>query len=76
MDRVRMGIVGVGNCASSFVQGLTYYAEAGANEPMPGLMNADLGGYHVGDIQISSAFDVSAHKVGRDVAEAIHVRPG
>jgi len=73
--RVRVGIVGVGNCASSFVQGLTYYRNAKSNEPVPGLMNADLGGYHISDIQIASAFDVNADKVGRDVADAIFARP-
>jgi myo-inositol-1-phosphate synthase len=73
--RVRVGIVGVGNCASSFVQGLTYYQNAKSNEPVPGLMNVDLGGYHISDIQIASAFDVNASKVGRDVAEAVFARP-
>src|SRR5437868_2111783 len=73
--KVRVGIVGVGNCASSFVQGLTYYSHARANEPVPGLMHADLGGYHVSDIEISAAFDVNANKVGRDVAEAIYIEP-
>ena len=73
--KLRVGIVGVGNCASSFVQGLSYYAEAKANEPVPGLMNVELGGYHVGDIEIASAFDVSAAKVGRDVGEAILAAP-
>lgn len=73
--RVRVGIVGVGNCASSFVQGLTYYRDAKSNEPVPGLMNADVGGYHISDIEISSAFDVNANKVGRDVADAIWARP-
>jgi myo-inositol-1-phosphate synthase len=73
--KLRVGIVGVGNCASSFVQGLTYYAEAKANEPVPGLMNVELGGYHVGDIEIASAFDVSRDKVGLDVAEAVFARP-
>jgi myo-inositol-1-phosphate synthase len=73
--KLRVGIVGVGNCASSFVQGLSYYGEAKANEPVPGLMNVELGGYHVGDIEIASAFDVSAEKVGRDVAEAVFARP-
>jgi myo-inositol-1-phosphate synthase len=72
---VRVGIVGVGNCASSFVQGLSFYSNARANEPVPGLMNVDLGGYHVGDIRISAAFDVSADKVGYDVADAIYARP-
>jgi myo-inositol-1-phosphate synthase len=73
--KVRIGIVGVGNCASSFVQGLAHYAGAQANEPIPGLMNIELGGYHIGDIEIASAFDVSAAKVGLDVAEAIHAAP-
>jgi myo-inositol-1-phosphate synthase len=73
--RLRVGIVGVGNCASSFVQGLTYYRDARANEPVPGLMNVALGGYHVGDIEVSAAFDVNAAKVGRDVADAIHAPP-
>jgi myo-inositol-1-phosphate synthase len=73
--KVRVALVGVGNCASSFVQGLTYYGQVGANEPVPGLMNANLGGYHVGDIEISAAFDVNAAKVGRDVSEAIFAPP-
>jgi myo-inositol-1-phosphate synthase len=73
--RVRVGIVGVGNCASSLIQGLTYYRDAKSNEPVPGLMNADVGGYHVSDVEISSAFDVNASKVGRDVAEAIFTAP-
>src|SRR5207245_10586726 len=73
--RVRVGIVGVGNCASSFVQGLTYYRDAKSNEPVPGLMNADLGGYHISDIEVSSAFDVNANKVARDVAEHIFLKP-
>lgn len=73
--RVRVGIVGVGNCASSFVQGLTYYRDATANEPVPGLMNAEVGGYHISDIEIASAFDVNANKVGRDVAAAIWASP-
>ncbi len=74
-QKLRVGFVGVGNCASSFVQGLSYYGEAKANEPVPGLMNVELGGYHVGDIEIASAFDVSADKVGLDVAEAVFARP-
>src|SRR5579884_2033710 len=73
--KIRVGIVGVGNCASSFIQGLSFYGHARSNEPVPGLMNADLGGYGVGDVEISSAFDVSAHKVGRDVSEAILAPP-
>lgn len=73
--RVRIGLVGVGNCASALVQGLSYYRDAQSNEPVPGLMNVDLGGYHVSDIEIASAFDVHADKVGRDVADAIWIKP-
>jgi myo-inositol-1-phosphate synthase len=72
---VRIGIVGVGNCASSFVQGLSYYRDAKGNEPIPGLMNAELGGYHISDVEVSAAFDVNASKVGRDVSEAIFAKP-
>jgi myo-inositol-1-phosphate synthase len=73
--KVRVGVVGVGNCASSFVQGLSHYATATANEPPPGLMHVDLGGYHVGDVELASAFDIHASKVGVDVGEAIFVPP-
>ncbi|WP_108460503.1 inositol-3-phosphate synthase [Devosia naphthalenivorans] len=73
--KVRVGIVGVGNCASSLVQGLTYYKDADGNEPVPGLMHVNLGGYHVSDIEIAAAFDVSTAKVGRDIAEAIYAAP-
>jgi myo-inositol-1-phosphate synthase len=74
-DKVRIGVVGVGNCASSFIQGLTHYRDVNSNEPTPGLMHAGIGNYHVRDIEIASAFDISAHKVGRDVAEAIWAPP-
>jgi myo-inositol-1-phosphate synthase len=73
--KLRIAIVGVGNCASSLVQGLTYYRDADGNEPIPGLMHASLGGYHVSDIEISAAFDVAESKVGRDVSEAIFAPP-
>ncbi len=73
--KVRVGIVGVGNCASSLVQGLSHYAEAAENAPPPGLMHVDLGGYHVGDVEVASAFDIHAGKVGRDVSEAIRIAP-
>jgi myo-inositol-1-phosphate synthase len=72
---IRVGIVGVGNCASSLIQGLTYYRGNSSNAPMAGLMSPNIGGYGVGDVRISSAFDVSAAKVGRDVADAIFVPP-
>ncbi|PWC36102.1 inositol-3-phosphate synthase [Azospirillum sp. TSO35-2] len=73
--KLRVAVTGVGNCASSFVQGLCYYADAKDNEPPPGLMTVDLGGYHVGDIEISAAFDVNASKIGLDVGEAIFASP-
>ncbi len=69
--KVRVGIVGVGNCASSLVQGIEFYRHASGNEPIPGLMNVDLGGYGVGDIEVVSAFDVVSTKVGHDLADAI-----
>ncbi|RVO09952.1 inositol-3-phosphate synthase [Sinorhizobium meliloti] len=74
-NSIRVGLVGVGNCASSLVQGLTFYRDAKEDEPVPGLMHTNLGGYHVGDIEVSAAFDVAASKVGRDVAEAIYAAP-
>jgi len=72
---VRIGLVGVGNCASSLVQGLAHYGDCLANAPVPGLMNVELGGYHVGDVEVASAFDVADGKVGRDVAEAVFAAP-
>jgi len=74
-ENVRIAIVGVGNCASSLVQGLSYYGKYASNEPVAGLMNADVGGYRPKDIKISAAFDISAAKVGRDVTEAIFAQP-
>jgi myo-inositol-1-phosphate synthase len=74
-DTIRVGIVGAGNCASSFVQGLHYYRDAAADEEIPGLMNPYVGRYHVSDIEISSAFDVGASKVGMDLAEALLAEP-
>ena len=75
MSTVRIAIVGVGNCASSLVQGLTYYEDADPADRVPGLMHVDLGGYHVRDVEVVAAFDVDAAKVGRDVAEAIFTEP-
>ncbi len=70
-DKVRVAIIGVGNCASSFVQGVHYYANAPQDSQVPGLMHVDLGGYHVRDIEFSAAFDIDADKVGKDLSEAI-----
>jgi len=69
--KVRVAIVGVGNCASSFVQGVEYYKDAKPGDTVPGLMHVDLGGYHISDIEFSAAFDIDADKVGRDLSEAI-----
>src|SRR5213596_672019 len=74
-DKVRVAIIGVGNCASSFVQGVEYYKDAKAGEFVPGLMHVDLGGYHVRDIEFTAAFDVVEGKVGKDLGEAIWADP-
>jgi len=70
-DKVRVAIIGVGNCASSFVQGVHYYRNADPSHQVPGLMHVDLGGYHVRDIEFSAAFDIDVEKVGKDLSEAI-----
>ena len=69
--RIRVAIAGVGNCASSLVQGVEYYRNADPNEEVPGLMHVVLGGYHVGDVEFVAAFDVDAEKVGLDLGKAI-----
>ncbi len=73
--KVRVAIIGIGNCACSFVQGLQYYKDAADDAEIPGLMNATVGGYHVRDIEISAAFDVVKGKVGKDLSEAIWAAP-
>ena len=70
-ERVRVAIIGVGNCASAFVQGIHYYRDADPEKRVPGLMHVDLGGYHVRDIEFTAAFDVDASKVGKDLGQAI-----
>jgi len=75
MSTVRIAIIGVGNCASSLVQGLEYYKDADPTSSVPGLMHVDLGDYHVRDVEVVAAFDVDAKKVGKDVAEAIFTEP-
>ncbi|HVL54304.1 MAG TPA: inositol-3-phosphate synthase [Vitreimonas sp.] len=71
MSKVRVALVGVGNCAASLVQGVHYYADADPAARVPGLMHVDFGGYHVRDVEFVAAFDVDAKKVGRDLSEAI-----
>jgi myo-inositol-1-phosphate synthase len=70
-DKVRVAVIGVGNCASALVQGVQYYRDADPAQQVPGLMHVDLGGYHVSDIEFTAAFDIDADKVGRDLGEAI-----
>ena len=69
--KVRVAIVGVGNCANSLIQGVNYYADADPAEQVPGLMHVDLGGYHVRDVEFVAAFDIDGEKVGKDLGEAI-----
>jgi myo-inositol-1-phosphate synthase len=75
MSKVRVGIIGVGNCASSLVQGIEYYKNAKDGEFIPGIMHTVLGGYHVGDIEFSAAIDIDKNKVGKDLSEAIFTWP-
>jgi len=73
--RIRAAIIGVGNCASSLVQGVHYYRNAKPGERIPGIMHVDLGGYHIRDVDFVAAFDVDRNKVGKDLAEAIYAPP-
>src|SRR3954470_6023338 len=73
--KIRVAIVGVGNCASSLVQGRYYYENAADDEFVPGLMHVNLGGYHIRDIEFVAAFDVDKNKVGKDLSEAIYTKP-
>ncbi|MCD6248331.1 MAG: inositol-3-phosphate synthase [Hadesarchaea archaeon] len=75
MGKIRVAIAGVGNCASSLVQGVEYYKDAREDEFVPGLMHVNFGGYHIGDIEFVAAFDVDANKVGKDLSEAIFTKP-
>src|SRR5882672_37398 len=73
--KIRVAIVGVGNCASSLVQGIHYYRDAKDDAFVPGVMHVRFGGYHIRDIEVVAAFDVNSNKVGKDVAEAIYAEP-
>ena len=75
MGKIRVAIVGVGNCASSLVQGIHYYRNARDDAFVPGVMHVNFGGYHIGDIEVVAAFDVNSTKVGKDLAEAIYASP-
>lgn len=73
--KIKVAIVGVGNCASSLVQGIEYYKNAHDDEFVPGVMHVNFGGYHISDIEVVAAFDVNSNKVGKDVSEAIYAEP-
>src|SRR5216110_996670 len=73
--RIRVAIIGVGNCASSLVQGVHYYRNAKPGDRVPGIMHVDLGGYHIRDVDFVAAIDVDRNKVGKDLAEAIYQAP-
>jgi myo-inositol-1-phosphate synthase len=75
MGKIRVGIIGVGNCASSFVQGVHYYRNAKDSDFVPGLMHVNLGGYHIRDIEFSAAIDIDRNKVGKDLSEAVFTWP-
>ena len=74
-EKVRVAIIGVGNCASSLLQGVHYYKDADPGSFVPGLMHVDLGGYHIRDIELTAAFDVTVDKVGKDLSDAIWAHP-
>ena len=75
MGGINVAIIGAGNCASSLIQGVNYYKKAKENEFVPGIMHANLGGYHISDINFVAAFDIDKNKVGKDLAEAIFTKP-
>jgi myo-inositol-1-phosphate synthase len=74
-DKVRVAIIGVGNCANALLQGVHFYRDATPDDFVPGLMHVDLGGYHIRDIAFTAAFDVTKDKVGKDLADAIWAHP-
>jgi myo-inositol-1-phosphate synthase len=75
LGKINVAIIGVGNCASSLLQGVSYYSDAKDDERIPGLMHVNLGGYHIRDINFVAAFDIDKNKVGKDLATAIYTPP-
>ena len=75
MAKIRVAIIGVGNCASSLIQGVEYYKDTRDKDFVPGLMHVNLGGYRIKDIEFSAAFDIDKNKVGKDLGEAIYAKP-
>ena len=75
MGKINVAVIGVGNCASSLIQGVHYYRNASESDFVPGLMHVNLGGYHISDINFVAAFDIDRNKVGKDLSEAIYTEP-
>jgi len=75
MGKIKVAIIGIGNCASALVQGVHFYRNAKERKRIPGIMHPNLGGYHIGDIEFSAAFDIAKKKVGKDLSEAIYTYP-
>lgn len=75
MDKIRVAIIGAGNCASSLIQGVEYYKDAQESDFIPGVMHVNLGGYHIRDIEFVAAFEIDKNKVGKDLSEAIFIPP-
>ncbi|MCK5434370.1 MAG: inositol-3-phosphate synthase, partial [Dehalococcoidales bacterium] len=75
MGKINVAIIGVGNCASSLIQGVYYYKKAKETEFVPGLMHINLGGYHISDINFVAAIDIDKNKVGKDLAQAVFTYP-
>ena len=75
MAKIRVALIGVGNCASSLVQGVEFYRHATGTSPIPGVMHLDLGGYHIADVEFVAAFDIAQGKVGHDLADALAAPP-
>ncbi len=75
MEKIKVAIIGVGNCASSLVQGIHKYVELPEDSDVPGVMHTKIGGYSIEDIEVVAAFDVDENKVGKDLSEAIFAQP-
>ena len=75
MGKIKVAIIGVGNCASSLVQGINKYVELPEDEDIPGIMHTKMGEYRIEDIEVVAAFDIDENKVGKDLSEAIYSRP-
>lgn len=75
MPKIKVAIIGVGNCASSLVQGVEFYKNAKEGDQVPGIMHVNLGGYHINDVEFVAAIDIDKNKVGKDLADAIFAKP-